>query len=244
VYVDEEFGADTKFVAQFLDNSRGGEIHFQDSTRVVHSHILHYAPLPHAIEFGGDGTLHGCKVIAQAYVVKVIESLQQRFPDLKLFNAAKLFSPVCFSTDLTLLHRNARLWLQSFIDHFCTNVGNLFDERGLKSELRGFLDTLHISCGGLKMHQAWMVYSSNLDYVGRYPHMTKLWQAVLVIPASTASCERGFSTQNHIKSTLRCSLVLETLEAQMRVAMAKIPIEAIDFEQVWVKWCAMKGRRL
>jgi hypothetical protein len=34
------------------------------------------------------------------------------------------------------------------------------------------------------------------------------------------------------------------LEAQMRVAMAKIPIEAIDFEQVWVKWCAMKGRRL
>jgi hypothetical protein len=50
------------------------------------------------------GTLHGCKVIAQAYVVKVIESLQQRFLDLKLFNAAKLFSPVCFSTDLTLPH--------------------------------------------------------------------------------------------------------------------------------------------
>jgi hypothetical protein len=64
---------------------------------VVHSHILHYAPLPHAIEFGGDGTVHGCKVIAHAYVVKVIESLQQRFPDLKLFNAAKLFSPVFFN---------------------------------------------------------------------------------------------------------------------------------------------------
>ena len=24
----------------------------------------------------------------------------------------------------------------------------------------------------------------------------------------------------------------------MRVAMAKISIEAIDFEQVWIKWCA------
>jgi hypothetical protein len=72
--------------------------------------------------------------------------------------------------------------------------------------------------------------------------MTKLWQAVLVIPASTTSCERGFSTQNYIKSTLRCSLVLETLEAQMRVAMAKIPIKAIDFEQVWVKWCAIYER--
>ena len=89
-----------------------------------------------------------------------------------------------------------------------------------------------------------MVYSSNLDYVGRYLHMSKLWQIVLVIPVNTASCERGFSTQNHIKSTLRCSLVLETLEIQMRVAMAKVPIEAIDFEQVWIKWCAMKSRHL
>jgi hypothetical protein len=34
------------------------------------------------------------------------------------------------------------------------------------------------------------------------------------------------------------------LEAQMRVAMEKIPIEAIDFEQAWVKWCAMKGHSL
>ena len=53
----EEFGLDTKFVAHFLDISRGGQIHFQDSTSVVHSHILHYVPLPHAIDFGGDGTL-------------------------------------------------------------------------------------------------------------------------------------------------------------------------------------------
>ena len=73
--------------------------------------------------------------------------------------------------------------------------------------------------------------------------MKKLWQTVLIIPASTASFERGFSTQNHIKSTLRCSLVLETLEAQMKVAMAKVPIEAIHFEQVWIKWCVMKSRR-
>jgi hypothetical protein len=32
VYEYEEFGADTKFMAQFLDISKGGEIHFQDST--------------------------------------------------------------------------------------------------------------------------------------------------------------------------------------------------------------------
>lgn len=69
-----------------------------------------------------------------------------------------------------------------------------------------------------------MVYSSNLDYIERYPHMTKLWQSIFVIPTSTTFCEKGYSTQNHIKFTLRYSLVSETLEAKMRVAIAKIPI--------------------
>jgi hypothetical protein len=27
--------------------------------------------------------------------------------------------------------------------------------------------------------------------------MTRLWQVVLILLASTTSCERGFSTQNH-----------------------------------------------
>ena len=80
-----------------------------------------------------------------------------------------------------------------------------------------------------------MAYSFNMNNGERYPHMTKLWQVVLVNPASITSCVKRFSTQNHLKSTLRCRLVLETLQAQMRVAMAKIPIEAIDFEQVWIK---------
>ena len=93
---DDKFGINTKYVAQFLDISKGGEIHFQDSTRAMHLHILHYAPLPHVIDFGGDGTLHGYKVIAQAYVVKVIKSLRQQFLDLKLLNVAKLLSFICF----------------------------------------------------------------------------------------------------------------------------------------------------
>ena len=101
----------------------------------MHSHILHYRALPHTVEFSGGGILYGCKVIAYAYVVKVIESLRQQFQDLKLFNASKLFSFICFLEDLILLHQNACLWLQTFIEYFYTNGGIFFDERGLKFEL-------------------------------------------------------------------------------------------------------------
>ena len=61
--------------------------------------------------------------------------------------------------------------------------------------------------------------------------MTELWQVSCNL-ASTTSCERRVSTQNHIKSSLWCSLVLETFEAQMIVAMVEISREAIDFEQL------------
>lgn len=101
---DEEFGANTKFVAHFLDIFRDGQIHFQDPIGVVHSHILFYTPLPHAIDFGANGTFQECKVIAQAYVLKVIDSSSQRFPDLKVFNMTKLFSPISFLPNLALLH--------------------------------------------------------------------------------------------------------------------------------------------
>ena len=66
---------------------------------------------------------------------------------------------------------------------------------------------------------------------------------VLTLPASTATCERGFSTQNHIKSSGRCALNISTLEALMRIAMAKIPMESLDFEDIWERWMSVKDRR-
>ena len=67
-------------------------------------------------------------------MIKIIKSLWQRFLDLKLFNVAKLFSSIYFVANLTLLHQNACLWLQSFIKHFNTNERNSFNEHGLKSK--------------------------------------------------------------------------------------------------------------
>ena len=78
-------------------------------------------------------------------------------------------------------------------------MGAIFYERGLKSTLQGFLDSLlHVSCGGLKMHQAWMVHSFTVGYVQRYPHLTKFCQATVITLRSTTSCEERFSTKNYI----------------------------------------------
>jgi hypothetical protein len=70
------------------------------------------------------------------------------------------------------------------------------------------------------MHHAWVIFASTEDYLSIFAHMTQLWQVILTLPASTTSCERGFSTQNLINSSGRCALNITTLDALMRIAMA------------------------
>jgi hypothetical protein len=55
---------------------------------------------------------------------------------------------------------------------------------------------------------------------------------VLILLASTTSCERGFSTQNHIESFGRYAMNISTLESLMRIALAKIPVDFLDFEDI------------
>jgi hypothetical protein len=73
--------------------------------------------------------------------------------------------------------------------------------------------------------------------------MTRLWQVVLILLASTTSCERGFSTQNHIKSFGRCAMNISTLELLMKISLAKILVESLDFEDIWDRWMNAKDRR-
>ena len=73
--------------------------------------------------------------------------------------------------------------------------------------------------------------------------MTRLWQMVLILPRSTTSCERGVSTQNHIKSFGRCAMNISTLEVLMKISLPKIPVESLDFEDIWDRWMSVKNRR-
>ena len=93
------------------------------------------------------------------------------------------------------------------------------------------------------MHHVWSIFASTDDYLSKFLHMTQLWQVVLTLPASIATCEKEFSIQNHIKSSGRCTLNISTLEALMKIAMAKIPMESLDSKDIWERWMSVKDRR-
>ena len=54
----------------------------------------------------------------------------------------------------------------------------------------------------------------------------------MTLYASAFSCERGFLTQNHIKSFGRCAFNINTLEALMTIAMVKISIDSLGFKDI------------
>ena len=116
---------------------------------------------------------------------------------------------------------NAKHWIEKIFSHLqhktCNESENvpLFDIVSCKRELYEFIDVFYLNGERLPMKDAWKVFSQTKDWHSRYPHMLKLWQVVLEIPARTVACERGFSKQNMFKDIKRTRLLIYTLDAVM-----------------------------
>ena len=93
----------------------------------------------------------------------------------------------------------------------------LFDIAACKREIYEFIDVLYLNGETFPMKDAWKVFSQTKYWHSRYPHMLKLWQAVLEIPERIVGCERGFSRKNTIKDIKRSRLSIYTLDVVMRI---------------------------
>jgi hypothetical protein len=83
-------------------------------------------------------TFDAGKRLAKEYVQVVIDSLHARFPDMRVFNATKIFSLISYPMELPLLYRNAHLWLQVLLNHFCLGGCKLVNHDGCIYELKSF----------------------------------------------------------------------------------------------------------
>ena len=77
-----------------------------------------------------------------------------------------------------------------------------------------------------------------------YPNLSKLAQICLVLPISTADCERGFSTMKKIKTRLRSMISNVTLNHCMRISMEGQPFDKFDFDTAVNSWSMLKNRRI
>ena len=78
-----------------------------------------------------------------------------------------------------------------------------------------------------------------------FQNLLHLAEIMLVIPISSAQCERGFSSQKRIKSDARSSLSVSTTEDLIRISMEGPELQSFQPTAAVSKWmnCGQAARR-
>ena len=93
----------------------------------------------HALATDGPNELQQWVLLGASYVQRVVHALNDRFPDLSIFNAAKLLSPRNYPSDDNDRITNTELWLKRILLKFQYNE----EESDMcKGELLKFTETL------------------------------------------------------------------------------------------------------
>ena len=194
------FGRTSKNLGKFLrESAENLQLSYENNTR---DRIIH------ALATDGPNELQQCVLLGASYVQRVVHALNDRFPNLLIFNAAKLFSPCNYPSDDSDRITNTALWLERILLKF-----QYIEEESdmCKGELLEFTGTLQHECENKTIFEAWRICGSNLEWHTNWPKLMQLWQKIILLPSSISICERGFSKQNAIKSHLRNRLNLRPL---------------------------------
>jgi hypothetical protein len=95
-----------------------------------------------------------------------------------------------------------------------------------------------------KANLAQMCATLHTKYTDEMPNLTKLLRICVIIPMLSVTCERGFSTQNRIKTRLRTNLNNKTLNDLMRLSEDGPEMIHFNFERAMMLWKGSKTRRV
>ncbi|KAH7440127.1 hypothetical protein KP509_04G092600 [Ceratopteris richardii] len=179
------------------------------------------------------GCFEECVFIGKIYVQNILNALTRRFADISVFNALKIFSLSSYPVDANEREKKTQEWLEKVIERINID-SSVIDIRRCINEREDFVGMLYRLAKNKGMHDAWEVCLGSRSWWDLYPGMMQLWQMCLVILASTAACERGFSRHNYIKSISRSSLGLDTLDALMLLSIDARGIAMIDWDDALI----------
>ena len=73
-------------------------------------HVLHECAI-----CGRPSSIEECRIIGAEYVQRMVDALNERFPDIGVFNACKLFSPKLYPADDNERSRITEEWLERLL---------------------------------------------------------------------------------------------------------------------------------
>ncbi|XP_049432728.1 uncharacterized protein LOC125889084 [Epinephelus fuscoguttatus] len=88
----------------------------------------------------------------------------------------------------------------------------------------------------------WQTLLTKEPYKHDFENILHLVAIMLLLPISSAQCERGFSARNRIKNSVRSSLHVSTTEDLMRISTEGGPLETFDPTNSAIHWLSSSKR--
>ncbi|XP_078000900.1 zinc finger protein 862-like [Glandiceps talaboti] len=176
------------------------------------------------------------------FITSLTENIQARFPHSDILEAFTIFDPklipdaeLCEVLDE---YHYGEDKLEVLLDHYSTVV----DEERCLVEWKCFLPTVFRKKDQLNFRETLCLLSGKLE--DNFPNLSKLAQVALVIPVSTADCERGFSALKRVKTSPRNRLCERITNALLQVSIQGPAPADFDFQRAASIWGNIRNRRI
>ncbi|VDI74940.1 Hypothetical predicted protein [Mytilus galloprovincialis] len=164
------------------------------------------------------------------------DNIRDRFPDNKIFEAFSVFEPSNFPSSVADLPRYGEQQLECLGDHY-----NLINQEELQVEWGILKYLIFNNYKGLSFADLLTAIISRKD---QFPNAISLMEISRILPVSSVECERGFSRQNIIKTKLRCSLGIDSLDQLMRISLVGVDVKDFDPVPAIRKWQSVRNRHV
>lgn len=177
--------------------------------------------------------------ISERYINQIVNNLRDRFQDVGLINDMRVIVPSNIES-VSKVAKFGESEIKSLATHFSAqhdiNIDDCVSEYKLYKRL---------VCGSYAQSSLGvMVQTVGAKYQDTMPNLLVVLKSCLLVPMTSVQCERGFSTQNRIKSKFRTRLNNKSLNDLMRISEDGPHIKDFDFQTALKKWKAEKLRKL
>ena len=167
---------------------------------------------------------HECFTSMRTFAAAVVSNIEERFPDLPIWSALKIFDPLSYPSKATQLRGFGSQNVLTLMDYFGKpkvidgrEYKELVDPSLFQREWPSFKRSLFDNYRGPSFKQ--LAREIIIKKRNSFPVISKLLEFIVVLPMSSVPCERGFSKHNRIRTKFRQQLIVGTVKSLMFVSV-------------------------
>ena len=173
---------------------------------------------------------------------KLVKNLEDRFCDSGVLNAlATIFDAEKASS---IASESLSSYGDSELDVLTKHFSHTVTKERLLQEWTCFKHILVSEFKDFSARNVMLLMSRDSSFSTLYPTLSYLASITIILPISTADCERAFSTLKRVETDARNRLKTETLDKLIRLSTEGPSMTEFDFDKAATLWSSQSNRSI